>query len=101
MYICELFEELKAIHGPMSRNKFCRDYLGTDRNYMNVCVHQNTDISTRVLLNLIRSLRSRARQWAELAAAGSAGTELYQMRHRRYQHLSDRLMERLLESDQR
>lgn len=52
-----------AEHG-ISGSEFCRQYLGTDRNYLSVCRHRRTDVSARLVLRLYRNVRQRSDTWA-------------------------------------
>ena len=54
-----------AEHG-ISGSEFCRQYLGTDRNYLSVCRHRRTDLSARLVLRLYRNLRQRSDTWAAI-----------------------------------
>ena len=52
-------------HG-ISGSEFCRQYLGTDRNYLSVCRHRRTDLSALLVLRLCRNLRQRSDTWAAI-----------------------------------
>ena len=54
-----------AEHG-ISGSEFCRQYLGTYRNYLSVCRHRRTDLSARLVLRLYRNLRQRSDTWAAI-----------------------------------
>jgi len=95
MYITELYEQVKQIHGNISRSKFCLEYLGTDRNYMNVCVNRGTDVSERALLCLYRELRMRAHSWEQIAQQSQQQRPLYQKRQQQYQQLCESVLTRL------
>lgn len=97
MYITKVYEQLKEIQGDISKNKFCSEYLGTDRNYMNVCVNKKKDMSVAVLVRLIKTLRWRANVWAQLAAEKSDSAEIYRRRYCQYHALSEQAYLQLME----
>lgn len=96
MYITEIYEQVRDVHGKLSRNRFCVEYLGTDRNYMNVCVNRGSDVSERALLRLYKQLRERADSWEQIAQQSQQQRPFYQKRQQQYQQLSSVVLERLI-----
>jgi hypothetical protein len=96
MYITEIYEQVRHVHGKLSRNRFCVEYLGTDRNYMNVCVNRGSDVSEQALLRLYKELSERARSWEQIAKSAPQQRAIYTQRQQQYQQLSSSVLERLI-----
>jgi len=95
MYITELYEQVKQIHGNISRSKFCLEYLGTDRNYMNVLVSRGSDISERAQLRLYRELKHRADTWQQIAQQ-TPQQAIYNRKQQQYLELSEAVISKML-----
>lgn len=96
MYITQLYEQVRQIHGRISRNKFCLEYLGTDRNYMNVCVNRGSDISERAQLRLYRALKSRADAWEQIAQQSAQNNPLYIRKQKQYRQLCEAVLNHMI-----
>ena len=97
MYITKIYEQLKEVQGDMSRNKFCTEYLGTDRNYMNVCLNQNKDLSEAAMVRLYKKLKYRAEQWRLMSDEKQGVNDIYTKRYKEFDVLRCEVMNQLLE----
>ena len=66
LVIEQLHDLVASVEHGISGSEFCRQYLGTDRNYLSVCRHRRTDLSARLVLRLCRNLRQRSDTWAAI-----------------------------------
>lgn len=96
MFIEKIYDEFRKMNVCNSRNEFSTEYLGKDRNYMNVCVNKRKDMSKDALVNLYKQIEFREMQWGMLADDNINENQHYKMRRQQYEKLGVKVLEELL-----